>query len=209
MGNGSLAKLQNICDLSEINIIIISHLHFDHFADLIPYKYAIETMKYFGNNIKKVKLFIPTVPQWIYSEIASNDVFSICYMQDGLTEKINAVELHFFEVKHSVPSFAVRITYQNKTFAYSSDSECCNSLVKAAENADLFLCESSLTSSMKQLHGIHMNAFESGALAKEAKVKKLLLTHLFNPECYEDYIMDAKSEFENAEVSQILESYIV
>ncbi|HHV13479.1 MAG TPA: MBL fold metallo-hydrolase [Clostridiales bacterium] len=207
MGNGSLAKLQNICDLSEINVIIISHLHFDHFADLFPFKYAVETKKAFGDNIGKVKLYIPKVPQWIYSEISSNDVFSIYYIQDGLTEIMNNIGLHFFKVNHSIDSYAVRVTYENKIFTYSSDSSFCDSLMHAADSADLFLCESTLLSNMKHLPGIHMTAFEAGVLAKKAKVKKLLLTHLFDAESGEDYIKEAKSSLDKVEVSQILKNY--
>ena len=34
MGNGSLAKLQKDVDLAALDLIAISHLHFDHFGDL-------------------------------------------------------------------------------------------------------------------------------------------------------------------------------
>lgn len=209
MGNGSLAKLQNICELADIDIIIISHLHFDHFADLLPFKYAIETKKYFGAKIGKVKLFIPPVPQWVASEIVTNEVFSITYLQDGYTDIEDGVRLRFFRVNHSVDSFAVRVTYKDKSFAYSSDSGICEALAEAAKNVDLFLCESTLSSSMALLPGLHMTACDAGAVAKEAKVKKLLLTHLFDPDLDKEYLADARLNFGKVEVSKILKSYEV
>ncbi len=52
-----------------------------------------------------------------------------------------------------------------------------------------------------------MTVFEAGVLAKKAKVKKLLLTHLFAAESGEDYIKEAKSSLDKVEVSQILKNY--
>ena len=45
MGNGSAAKLQKHLPLTQLDAIIISHLHFDHFGDLFCAKYALETKR--------------------------------------------------------------------------------------------------------------------------------------------------------------------
>ncbi len=40
-GNGVFSKLRSYRDYTRVNAIVISHLHADHFLDLIPYAYAL------------------------------------------------------------------------------------------------------------------------------------------------------------------------
>src|SRR4029453_8238452 len=40
-GNGVFAKLREHIDYVAIDAIVISHLHADHFLDLVPYSYAL------------------------------------------------------------------------------------------------------------------------------------------------------------------------
>lgn len=207
MGNGSVAKLQNVCGLSDIDIIIISHLHFDHLADLFPFKYALETRKHFGESIDRIRLFIPPVPQWIYNEISTNDVFDITYISDRYIETINDIQLEVFKVPHLIDSFAIRLSAGNKVFAYSSDCGVCDRLAEAAKSADLFLCESTFIHEEAGDVKHHMSALDAGEMAKRAGAKRLLLTHLSNPTREKLYLDEAKINFQKVSVSHILESY--
>ena len=40
-GNGVFAKLRERFDYTELDALLISHLHADHFLDLVPYSYAL------------------------------------------------------------------------------------------------------------------------------------------------------------------------
>src|ERR671919_273244 len=40
-GNGVFGKLRARVDYTEIDAVLISHLHADHFLDLVPYSYAL------------------------------------------------------------------------------------------------------------------------------------------------------------------------
>ena len=40
-GNGVFGKLRQRIDYTELDGVIISHLHADHFLDLVPYSYAL------------------------------------------------------------------------------------------------------------------------------------------------------------------------
>ena len=40
-GNGVFGKLRERVDYTEVDAVIISHLHADHFLDLVPYSYAL------------------------------------------------------------------------------------------------------------------------------------------------------------------------
>ena len=40
-GNGVFGKLRARCDYTDVDAVVISHMHADHFIDLIPYSYAL------------------------------------------------------------------------------------------------------------------------------------------------------------------------
>jgi ribonuclease BN (tRNA processing enzyme) len=209
MGNGSVAKLLHICDLSEIDGIIVSHLHFDHMGDIFPYKYDIESRKYFGEKIKKIRLFIPPTPQWLYDELSTNNVFDIVYISDNLSDIFMDMQIQFCKVPHLVDSFGVRVAADSRIFAYSSDSGMSTQLEELAREADLFLCEATFLYEEARAVTHHMSALEAGEVAKKSGVKKLLLTHLSDPVRESIYCEEAKKFFKNTRVSHMLESYTI
>src|SRR3954462_11068336 len=40
-GNGVFSKLRQFRDYTEVDAVVLSHLHADHFLDLVPYSYAL------------------------------------------------------------------------------------------------------------------------------------------------------------------------
>ena len=40
-GNGVFSKLRRWCDYVDVDAVLISHLHADHFLDLVPFSYAL------------------------------------------------------------------------------------------------------------------------------------------------------------------------
>src|SRR4028118_1655694 len=40
-GNGAFAKLRRFADYAAVDAVVISHLHADHFLDLVPFSYAL------------------------------------------------------------------------------------------------------------------------------------------------------------------------
>ena len=40
-GNGVFSKLRHVCDYVDVDAVVITHLHADHFLDLVPFSYAL------------------------------------------------------------------------------------------------------------------------------------------------------------------------
>src|SRR6202034_2893861 len=40
-GNGVFSKLRPVCDYVDVDAVVITHMHADHFLDLIPFGYAL------------------------------------------------------------------------------------------------------------------------------------------------------------------------
>src|SRR5699024_3183373 len=98
--------------------------------------------------------------------------------------EIGCVTIEVFEVEHTVPAYAMRITGPNKngtgtvTVTYSGDTDSCDGLNQAAEQADLFLCEAAFEEGRDSVRGIHLTGKRAGQAASEAAAKRLVLTHI-------------------------------
>lgn len=89
---------------------------------------------------------------------------------------------------------------------YCTDTRPTESIVKNAENSDLFICEGMYgeeDKSEKAKEYKHMTFYDAANLAKRANVNELWLTH-FSPSLVrpKDYIMIAKEIFKNTKIGK-------
>lgn len=73
----------------------------------------------------------------------------------------------------------VSVPRPGQSFAFVMDTRLCDNAFALAEGVDLLVCESTYLSSEETEahdHG-HMTAFEAGVVARDARVRKLVLTH--------------------------------
>ena len=208
MGNGSLAKIRQNVDLADLDMIVISHLHFDHYGDLFCAKYHLETRKAYGEEIQKIPLLIPKLPDWAAAELFTNDVFDIHIISDGALFEFDALEISFIELVHLVESYGVRIRGDGKILAYSGDTGVCDALSRVAENADIFLCESTFCGGFSAEQTHHLSANTAAKIAATTGVQKLLLTH-FHSKQREHAYMEAHRCFSNVTLTKIGETYSI
>jgi ribonuclease Z len=110
------------------------------------------------------------------------------------------------------PSDILGTPRPGRRIAFSGDTQPCAGLLHAAAGATLFVCEASFTRDLidKARDVKHMCAFEAASVAKDARVSKLILTHI-SPR-YKDpaeVLDEAKEIFEAVEVAEDLFSVIV
>lgn len=207
-GNGVISRAQRYCKIEDINAIVLSHLHLDHMADAFVLKYAIETKMAKGQKIDRIKLFLPGSPWESIGELYDSNVFDIVKINEGLEVSVVGLYLSFVGMRHLIESYAVVIKKEEKKFVYSGDTGFNGELGKAAENADIFLCESTfLESEGKCQFDHHLSAAMAGRIAAGAKVKKLLLTHFWYEEDKEKYLFEARKYFENVYLAKELSIY--
>lgn len=214
-GSGSHANY-NFNNLNGLNIVI-SHLHKDHFNDIFNYQYAALVKHNHGKMTEGVKIYLPDYESDIAKIIIDEEsCYCSCY---GINEnsgiRTGKLSVSFLKVEHSksVTSYAIKIHSQGKVLVYTGDISYSNfdRISKFAKNADLLICESSLLTE----HGFdevcsHLTAKQAAKIAKEANVKKLLLTHFWPEEDRNKYLSEAKSEFDNVVIAQVnKELYVV
>ncbi len=116
----------------------------------------------------------------------------------GLLQKGQSVQLG---EKIFLPEHVLGEERKGLKFVFSGDTTMCDNLVRAAENADLLICEATYAENeQKELaieHG-HMNFAMASMVAAKSGSKELWLTHysqmIDNPE---NYIKNAKDNFKN------------
>lgn len=190
MGNGALGVLQRHVDLSEIDAILISHLHPDHCIDLSGVHVAV---KWDPRGWPKgpIPLYGPTdIHQYLLNthgltmETGMHTEFDFHSWTPRQAIKIGPFTVTPYEVQHPVKEpYALRIECDSEeghtVLTYSGDTDSCQGLVDAARNADLFLCEAAYQEGRDDhLRGIHLSGKRAGLAAQEANVRNLLLTHL-------------------------------
>jgi ribonuclease BN (tRNA processing enzyme) len=182
-GNGSTGALQNSVGLLDLDAIAISHLHGDHYLDLVTYTYA---RRYHPSGSPG------SLPVYGPSEIKEHllgafgrpvddllaEVYEFFPASGPGTLQIGPFEVELARVNHPVETYAMRIGAGGRSLTYSADTGVSDELVKLARQTDLFLCEASYLDGDDNPPDIHLTGKEAAEHASSAEVRRLLLTHL-------------------------------
>jgi len=213
-GTGVLSNLQQVTALKEITHIVISHFHGDHILDIIPYRYALFHQR---QEAPRPRLYLPpgggeallnSVSVFDTPRTFFYDFFEMEEYDPGSALKADDLSIEFAAAKHYISAYAMAISGGGKRLVYSSDSGPCGELAALAKGADLFLCEATRCENDEEWG--HMTAVEAATLAREAGVKRLVLTH-FWPDCdYSRLLEQAGAAFGRAfEMAQEFSSYTI
>jgi ribonuclease BN (tRNA processing enzyme) len=183
IGNGSTGALQEICGLLGPDAVVISHLHGDHYLDLITYTYA---RRYHPDGMpSRLPIFGPSRVRETIGGAYSRDVtellaevYDIHPVAGNQKVGIGPFEVDLHAVNHPVETYGMRVSAGGRTLAYSADSGACTELTDLAKDADLFLCEASYLDGEANPPNVHLTGREAAAHAARAGAARLVLTHL-------------------------------
>jgi ribonuclease BN (tRNA processing enzyme) len=181
-GTGTFARLQEHIGIDEIGAILVTHGHTDHFVDMIPAFYA---RHYGGLGEPGLPFYSPVgFTDGVASLVSENgrDVMGEAYdfrmLVEGTGFEVGPFRVEPFEMVHiGVHSLGYRIEADGVVLAYTGDTGPCESAVRLAAAADLFLCEATYQNTSRLAY-FHLSAAQAGELAAEAGVRRLMLTHI-------------------------------
>ncbi|MDO5671663.1 MAG: MBL fold metallo-hydrolase [Actinomycetaceae bacterium] len=188
LGSGAFGALQRHMDPKELDAVVFSHLHPDHMVDISGlYVYR---RWYPQGRLPSIDVW---GPQGTAQRIKAVDGggegedytqdFTCHDIHDQLTWRLGPFMIQAFSATHPVEAYCLRITQigegdsPGKVLAYSGDTDSCEGLLSAAQDADLFLCEVGFASGQVD-RGIHLDGTRAGTAAREAQVKRMLATHI-------------------------------
>ncbi|MCT1866771.1 MBL fold metallo-hydrolase [Dermabacter sp. p3-SID358] len=216
-GSGALSNLHKVIDPSLIDIILISHLHADHFLDLaglevyLAYHPLVNcpTVRVFAPEGLDDRLSAATGNPDPIPPGASRAPYEFIPMSAGDSIEAGKGIITAVSVKHPVPAFGFRIEVGDSVLAYTGDTDSCEGVAALAEEADLLLCEAGYIEGRDDhFTGIHLTGKRAGILARQAGVKKLLLTHIPPWTDREVPLGEARAEFDGPlELAEALHTY--
>jgi ribonuclease BN (tRNA processing enzyme) len=180
-GNGSLSNLQQHCDVADIDAVLISHLHPDHFTDLYGLYYML---RFHPDGPCSVPVYAPGGARQHLAQVVNDDGefakrLQFSAVSAGQRLRLGPLTVNLFPANHPVETLAVRIAVDSVVVAYSADSAATPSLSDAARDADLFLCDATWLERHRPLpSGIHMTGAEAGRQAADAGAARLVVTHV-------------------------------
>jgi len=209
LGCGTLSKLLCLLRADQIDTLILSHLHSDHMGDALTLRYALEVARKLGRRDVPLPVYLPDTPEKEAGLLASHPMIDARYISDGMACLIGGMEARFALMPHAVPSFAVSLEADGKRMVYSGDVRDGERLVPFTSGADLLLMEAALLAQHKTEGAQHVSAAEAGDIAAQAKVKRLIITHIF-PEYDESAILkEVREGFPEAELAYEFGTYEV
>ena len=200
-GSGISRNLKFPEDLNDL-IIVISHLHKDHYSDLSSIAYASFVYKNLEIIKNRIKVYIPydkSVMDYTYLTNFGEENFMefIPYTNsDCIKEK--DIEISFSINPHLPLTHSIKVKDKNNCIVYSADTGYKNNTLETfAKNADLLICESSFLKGQPKKLDTHLYTYEAATIAKKASVKTLALTHFWPETDKKEYVNEAKEIFIN------------
>ncbi len=172
-GPGTLANLQRHVSIEELDAVVVSHEHVDHWSDLEHLAVACRWV-------------VPRPPVPLYCEADLVSMLrtpaggALAWTATSPGTELGVGELRFFfsRTDHPVPTLAVRVEGGGRSLGYSADSGPDWGLSELGEGLDLALCEATYLSD-REGSLPHMSARQAGLTARAAGVGRLVITHLW------------------------------
>jgi ribonuclease BN (tRNA processing enzyme) len=178
LGNGALGELQRHVDPRDIDALFLTHLHGDHWLDLVPLAH-VRRHHPDGRVPKPLRVFAPTSERdrvtGAFGRANLDDVFAFETARDT---DVGPFAVHVIRTKHPVETHAVKLAARGHTLVYTADTGWFPELVGFARGADLLLAEAGFVDSAANANGVHLTATQAGDLAKAANVARLVITHV-------------------------------
>jgi ribonuclease BN (tRNA processing enzyme) len=181
-----------------VSAVVLSHLHADHFLDLVPFAYALT----YAPRQQPVPVHRwpgtddPARPE-LHAPHGARDTFRRvvgAWGNEDLIEKafelreydeeeeitIGPVTVRFQGVPHFTDTYAMRLSSSNGAgqIVYGADCSPTDALTDFASGSDLLLIEATLPRPERTGDRGHLTPREAGEHGRAAGVRRLVLTHI-------------------------------
>lgn len=187
-GHGVASALLTIHPNFDIDDIFITHMHADHFIDILALRFRVtRDMDGLAGANPRTTLHLPPGGMDTLAKILDAVTFPTDFCRTTFhvreydpteTCTLGPLTIRFAEARHYIPAWAIRVQ-GSATLTYSGDTAPTDLVTELAQDTDLFLCEATLQEpETGPTHG-HCTPHQAAAMAADARAKRLLLTHFW------------------------------
>jgi ribonuclease BN (tRNA processing enzyme) len=195
-GNGVFSKLRRFIDYVDIDAVVLSHLHADHFLDLVPYSYAltyaprqqpVPVHRWNGtDDPARPVLHAPAGAGGVFRRVCGAwgpddlivSAFDLREYEGSEPLSVGDLRLRFAEVPHYTRTHAIEVSANGSgRFVFGADSRPTDDLVAFAQGADLLMIEATLPRPEREGPRGHLTPVEAGEHARRAHAGRVVITH--------------------------------
>lgn len=196
-GPGTLANLQRHIEVRELDAVVITHSHPDHWAELPVLR---NVWKWVLRDDRPLSV-VTTEETWHMADVVGGgkitDTFAPTIVSDGSEHDIGPMRWRFSRTDHPVETLAVRTDVEGRSFAFSADTgpEWSIEALAFDDGIDLAFVESTFSDATAPRRIQHLTARQAGTMATDASVGHLVLTHLLPGEDPDRHLAEARTTF--------------
>jgi ribonuclease BN (tRNA processing enzyme) len=172
-GSGTLANLQTHVALDQVDAVVLSHEHPDHWSDIEGWNNVLRFVLdrtgfpvYAPAGLRE-HTYQDTEPQIAWTDVAGGD-----------RTTIGSLEFTFSRTDHARETLGMRVDAGGRSLGYSADTGPAWSLEALGDGLDLALCEATMPTDQEGKMQ-HLSARQAGEQARAAGAGRLVLTHLW------------------------------
>jgi ribonuclease BN (tRNA processing enzyme) len=176
-GPGTVANLQHHIGFADVDAVVLSHSHPDHWTDFMVMRTAFK----WGLDREDVPIYGTDETRVMAETIAVSGLEPTIdwhVVGDGDQVEVGPIVLSFSATDHYVETLAVRVDHDRRSLAYSADTGPGWSFAELGPNIGLALCEATDATDDVSAGVLHLSAHQAGTMARLAGVERLVLTHL-------------------------------
>jgi ribonuclease BN (tRNA processing enzyme) len=167
-----MANLQRHVALADVDAVVLSHGHPDHWNDIEGFYVAC---RYFYD-LSGIPVYAPAGLASLTTGVGDDGVFVWHDITEGHDVAIGPMRLAFSRTDHPVETYAVRIDAGDHSLGYSADTGPGWAL-SSLGRLDLALVEASFLSDREGTVQ-HLSGRQAGATASAAAAGRLVITHI-------------------------------
>ncbi len=188
LGAGALNQLQAHVRPEALDLVVISHLHPDHFIDLLALRVYMVWGPGAGHRLRIAG------PPGLRSALAvfGDDGLEVAFAfeeldgQAPVTPSPRGVRISHRQVPHLEPTFATRIDVGGASVCFGADCAPNDTLAEFARGVDVLMTECTYGAGEIPDGAMHLNAHAAGDIARRARAGQLVLAH-----CLPEWDLDA------------------